>query len=239
MKQEQIGFNSGKVQLSGNLIIPESEQKLLPAVMFVHGWTSSQSKYIPRGKTVAKNVGCMVLTFDLRGHGKSGGELKDFSRLDHANDITKAHEFLKNHQLVDNNRIGLIGKSYGGYLVAYLASTLSPKTVILSAPALYPDKNFDQPTNQIIENDPDIIRQTNQTLHGNKALSSLHDYPGDVLIIEMENDEEIPQSTTSNYIKIIKNIKHKQIKGSDHTMSNPRWDQEFVNIVSHWMVQHL
>src|SRR5829696_601604 len=40
----------------------------VPGVLFVHGWGGSQRQYITRAREIAQ-LGCVCLTFDLRGHG--------------------------------------------------------------------------------------------------------------------------------------------------------------------------
>jgi len=42
----------------------------VPGVLFVHGWGGSQEQDLGRAREVV-GLGCICLTFDLRGHGES------------------------------------------------------------------------------------------------------------------------------------------------------------------------
>ena len=50
--------------LRGTFLAPESK---IPGVLFVHGWGGSQERDLERARGIA-GLGCICLTFDLRGH---------------------------------------------------------------------------------------------------------------------------------------------------------------------------
>ena len=56
--------------ISGTFVTPGT---LVPGVLFVHGWGGSQQQYLARAREVAA-LGCVCLTFDLRGHAQTRGQ---------------------------------------------------------------------------------------------------------------------------------------------------------------------
>ena len=68
-----MGTSSTKIELviedehlAGTFLAPESK---VPGVLFVHGWGGSQERDLDRARGIA-GLGCVCLTFDLRGHEK-------------------------------------------------------------------------------------------------------------------------------------------------------------------------
>ena len=51
-------------QVSGTVLAPA---RRLPGILFVHGWGGSQEHDLVRAREAA-GLGCVCLTFDLRGH---------------------------------------------------------------------------------------------------------------------------------------------------------------------------
>ena len=50
--------------IAGTFVTPKT---LVPGVLFVHGWGGSQDQYLARAREIA-SLGCVCLTFNLRGH---------------------------------------------------------------------------------------------------------------------------------------------------------------------------
>src|SRR5947207_8398012 len=108
----------------------------LPGVLFVHGWGGSQQRYIARAREVAA-LGCIGLTFDLRGHEQTRSQFETVSREDNLRDVIAAFDALAGHDSVDASAMAVVGSSYGGYLAAILTSIRRVKWLALRAPALY------------------------------------------------------------------------------------------------------
>src|SRR6185436_3435244 len=125
----------------GTLITPGS---LVSGVLFVHGWGGDQRQYLARGRALA-GLGCVCLTFDLRGHAQTHTQYESVSREESLRDILAAYDFLAAQHNVDSDAIAVVGSSYGGYLAALLTSMRPVKWLALRVPALYKDSEWTLP----------------------------------------------------------------------------------------------
>jgi dipeptidyl aminopeptidase/acylaminoacyl peptidase len=110
--------------LYGTHFRPEAPAPKRPAILFLHGWASSQQGYLPRTEALSA-LGFVCLAFDLHGHGESGGERgTPAARRDFFNDALAAYDLLVGQDDVDVKRVGVVGASFGGYLGALLTSQM-------------------------------------------------------------------------------------------------------------------
>ena len=235
--KKTCSFSVNNQKIQGTLLIPDNEQKIdSPAVLFIHGWTSSQKGYISRAQAVS-NLGYICLTFNMRGHGESEGNLEYLSRKDHLEDCITAYDFLSSQPNIIRNKIHVVGASYGGYLASLLSTKRSVASLVLRAPALYPDEQFTTPTLHLIRENIQIYRQKNLTYQENKALSAVHSYGGNILLIECENDTDVPKPTTNSYAQAIRDQKQLTrilIPSADHALTQPQWNQFFIDTLVSW-----
>lgn len=121
------------LEIPGILYMPTTAgaHALAPAVVFVHGGPGGQSvkRYSATVQYLVYN-GYAVLAVNNRG---SNGYGKTFSHMDDRDhgggdlmDVLYARKFLETIELVDSDRVGVMGGSYGGFIT-------------LSALAFYPD----------------------------------------------------------------------------------------------------
>lgn len=133
-KMELVTITSadGKTPLNGRLIYPSNfdANKKYPVMVYVYGGPHAQlvtNKFLG-GATLfdyymAQNE-YVVLTFDNRGSDARG---RDFEHVIHRNlgvnemaDQMKGIEFLKSKSFVDQDRIGVYGWSFGGFMTTSL-----------------------------------------------------------------------------------------------------------------------
>lgn len=238
--QKKISFEVNKQKINGTLVYPEIIKANSPGILLIHGWQSNEKGYIPRAQALA-NLGYICLTFNLRGHGNSEGEINKLSRCDHLDDAIAAYDFLISQKEVDKNKIGVIGSSYGGYMASLLASKRKIISLVLRAPAIYTDSTYKSPYKKININDLINFRQQKLAKENNSALKSLSQYTRDLLLIESEKDEVIPRQTIENYLKSVSpqaNFQHQVIKGANHDLGkrtkNTKWLNEFIRILEDW-----
>jgi esterase/lipase len=228
---QEISIPVSNQTLLCKLFLPSSEPHL--TMVMVHGWTSSDARYLPLGERLASS-GIATLAINLRGHGDSPYDLKQFSRFDHQRDVLAALDYMT--QRFPNKKMCLLGKSYGGYLSASIASNQLVDFLILSHPALYPDEGFDDSTLNLIDENPDIFRVSGQTPNTNRAIKAFSEFSNPILFIISELDEEVPKNTTQNYL----DFAHDQvakivIKDADHSLTRPDWREQFNNAILEWL----
>jgi hypothetical protein len=203
------------------------------AVVMAHGWSSSDKKYLPLGERLS-DTGYNALAINLRGHGDSPYSLGDFSRQQHEQDIEAALRYIRDRHPAD--KIVLLGKSYSGYLSAIAAEREGVDFLILSQPALYPDQQYETPTKTLIDQDPGIFRQHDQEPGSNQAIRGFFRFSGRAFLIESENDEDTPASTTGNYLKYAPpGTASVILAGADHRLSRIEWRETYYTAVMNWL----
>ncbi|MBC7580835.1 MAG: alpha/beta fold hydrolase [Tardiphaga sp.] len=96
--------------IQGTLLAPE---KLIPGILFIHGWGGSQEQDLKKAEEIAQ-LGCLCFTFDLRGHAATEPQRLEVTRSDGLADVVAAYDFLVNQEMVDRSAIAVVGTSYGG-----------------------------------------------------------------------------------------------------------------------------
>ena len=124
----QIDIPVDGQHIAGTLVGPDT---MVPGVMLVHGWDGSQAQYIARAHEIAA-LGCICLTFDLRGHVRHQGLRESITREDNLRDVLASYDVLVGHPAVDPGAIAIVGSSYGGYLAA-VASCAAAGTLACAA----------------------------------------------------------------------------------------------------------
>ena len=192
MKSEPVIIKGDGYNLSGTLVKPEGNENVL-AVIFYHGMISqSKPRQLDRAMELSKmNIGSLV--FDLRGCGESDGKLGELSLKDFLDDSILAIDFLLSQAFVDNDRVGICGHSFGGGLGTLVSEKRNVKSMVLQAPAVYPDdwfkKNFSW--------DDESSKKRREYRFSDKALDNrniraIEKYKGDLLEGGCELDDPCP-----------------------------------------------
>jgi dipeptidyl aminopeptidase/acylaminoacyl peptidase len=142
VEAQERTFQSGDVSLSGTLYLPKIGSRV-PAVIVFHA-ASSPTRNNPLYAHLAEMLpplGIVVLVFDRRGSGRSGGKLENADYTMLADDGISAQRMLAQDHRIDPRRIGFWGLSQGGWL-SLLAASRSPQAafaISVSAPMTTPD----------------------------------------------------------------------------------------------------
>lgn len=119
---ENISYSSRGVPLAASLILPTGTGPF-PGVVLVHG-SGSSDRSNPWTSAYADALverGIAVLHPDKRGSGESGGDWRDATFEELAQDALAGLALLDGHPALDSSRVGFVGFSQGGYIVPLAA----------------------------------------------------------------------------------------------------------------------
>lgn len=209
----------------------------VPGVLFVHGWGGSQQRDLARARGIA-GLGCVCLTFDLRGHEKTIAAKESVTRAHNLADIIAAYDRLTEHPAVDTDCIAVIGSSYGGYLSTLLSTQRPVKWLALRVPALYWDEQWHTPKGQLDTTRLQEYRRRLLRAEDNQALRACSAFRGDVLLVESEHDDFVPHATLMSYRAAFDkahSLTHRILDGADHALSEDRDQQAYTQILGNWI----
>ena len=218
----------------GTLISPGA---LVPGVLFVHGWGGDQRQYLARARAIAA-LGCVCLTFDMRGHALTQTQQGTVSREESLRDVLAAFDFLAAQHNVDSDSIAVVGSSYGGYLAALLTELRPVKWLALRVPALYKDSEWSLPKLKL-RTEQDLAKYRLQPVgpQDSKALRACYDFMGDVLLVESEHDDIIPHQVVVNYreaCKSARSLTYRLLEGADHGLSDEAMQVAYRDLLVKW-----
>jgi pimeloyl-ACP methyl ester carboxylesterase len=129
---ESVQIPANGFSLTGTLSKPAAgrrEDARLPAVVLVSGSASTDRDEVLAGIPVfgqlasaLADAGYVVLRYDKRGVGQSGGRAENTTVQDYAEDAIAAVKFLERRDDVDRRRIAMVGYGEGGAVAAVAAS---------------------------------------------------------------------------------------------------------------------
>lgn len=228
-----------KTTLAGMVLSHPDFSSKRPVILVIHGWTSSMANFPSRVESLVK-MGYLVLLFDLRGHGKSGGTLGSLSPHDHLKDALAAYDYLLSLDNANRENISVIGYSYGGYLASMLSSKRKIDHLALAVPALYPNILFDRPKKLQRSDETSNYRKQFHRSEEDFALQAVHIFTGDLLLIRAEKDEILSATVMENYRAAAQvPYTYKEILGSDHSMHTPGANEERIKIQTEWFGQFI
>ncbi len=228
--------------INGKLLQPPDARGRRPAVLFVHGWGSSQRRSIGKARQLLQ-AGFVCLTFNLRGHARTAEQRETVTRAQNLRDVMAAYDLLAAQRDVDAERIAVVGGSYGGYLATLLTTERDVRALALRAPALYKDGDFDRPKREL-NLDPDLpaYRRRRLDTSDSIALAAAARFAGDVLIVESEHDAVIPHPVIANYLRAFGgagSLEHEVIMDADHGLWQKAWRRAWGELVVRWVKTRL
>jgi hypothetical protein len=220
---QQITFESRQRALSGSVFVSRdvcADKSRGPGILFAHGLGSDSKGYQVRAQALVKELRAVCLTFDFSGHGQSAwsSELERLTPRDHLDDLVAAYDELARNPYVDKTRIGVCGASYGGYISALLPERRSLSRLLIRAPAIYSDEDFDRPLTVDRRSELDGSSITN---------SSLVKFTGEMLILESGADEVVSTNIISDYLRAYPRARHEIIPGASHRLIEPEWERTY------------
>ncbi len=118
-----LEFRVGHQRLFGMLHLPLIERPV-PAVLICHGLAGDKCGRYRSYVTIAKMLaqqGIACFRFDYRGSGDSEGDFSQVTVDSQIEDSIAAAMLLKNHPHIDSQRLGILGRSFGGLIATQCA----------------------------------------------------------------------------------------------------------------------
>jgi len=221
--------------IAATLVTPGT---LIPGVLFVHGWGGSQQQYVTRAREVAA-LGCISLTFDLRGHARTVEQQKTVTREQNLHDVVAAYDVLARQRGVDASSIAVVGSSYGGYLGAILTTVRPVRWLVLRAPALYKDSEWTLPKEQLKKlQELDAYRRIPHRTEDSRALLACANFKGDALIVESERDAIIPAAVLASYKEALStagSLTYRVLANADHALGSEADQAAYTTVLVRWL----
>lgn len=233
---ETVDIRVENEHIAGTFLSPPTK---LPGVLFVHGWGGSQERDLARARGIA-GLGCICLSFDLRGHAQTRAQQQTVTRQQNLRDLLCAYDLLSEHPNIDTSAIAVVGTSYGGYLAAILTALRPVRWLAMRVPALYRDEDWALPKRQLDREILDRLRRSRVRPEENRALAACAAFEGDVLIVESEHDSFVPHETIMSYRAAFQrthSLTHRVIGGADHGLSQARCQHAYTSILVNWATE--
>jgi hypothetical protein len=238
LRDEAIGIAVDNQHIAGTLTVPAALERAAPGALFVHGWGGNREQDLAAARASAA-LGCVCLTFDLRGHAETERQHETVTREQNLRDVAAAYDVLAGNALVERSFIALVGASYGAYLGALLTFLRPVRLLALRAPALYKDDDWEAPKRKLhIEANFAAYRRLALRAEDNRALGACAQFLGDALLVESEHDEIVPHPAVANYIAALANahsLTYRMIEGADHALSEKRWEHAYTELLVNWL----
>ena len=120
--QERVTFQSGDVNIVGELSIPEAGSARKPTVIVMHGFGGHRDGPQQRwSQAFYTSLGYAVLRFDFEGCGESGGERGWVLPFRQVKNALSALDYLSQRPEIDDKRICMSGTSFGASVAVYCA----------------------------------------------------------------------------------------------------------------------
>lgn len=126
-----------EVELDGWLYLPQSENRL-PAILMSHGFAGVKELYIDKFAETFAEAGYVVVLYDHRNFGKSGGEVRgEIIPQQQIEDMREVLTWLTLRPEVDPSRIGIWGSSFsGGHAITVGALDRRVSCVVSQVPTI-------------------------------------------------------------------------------------------------------
>lgn len=220
--------------IAGTFALPRTG---VPGVLFVHGWTGSQKSDLETAREIAR-LGCVCLTFDLRGHAATEVLRMSVTPRQNLHDVVAAYDMLVSHQMVDRSAVAVIGSSYGAYLATILTTFRPVRWLSLRVPALYRDDHWALAKGQLDRLDLSTYRHMALGPEDNRALAACARFQGDVLAVESQFDHLVPHMTVANYVSAFRqanSLTHRVIANADHALSDMESRAAYASLLIRWI----
>lgn len=258
-REPVILSNQGQ-KIFGVLHLPKKVKKP-PCILICHGLgghkTGRYRIYVDLAEALIRR-GIAAFRFDFRGSGDSEGEFSEVTLTGEVQDALKAFEYLKTEKRIDQERIGVFGRSMGGAVaVISSAQTQQTKSMALWAPMYNGDDwkhMWDMiESGQATEQQSIEMRRINGQVASmefyaemfkmrvDEALLKLSCVP--LLLMHGINDEVIRHGHSEQYVVLRKHseadTKFVTLPHADHDFTHAEERKYAIELTSDWFLETL
>lgn len=226
---QRVEIESGGVLLEGDLHTGGGSRDGGLAFVVSHGWGSERPVDIP---AALSHAGFPALAYDLRGHGRSRGDLQTASRADWLADLVAVHGWLSAR--LPRARIGLVGASFGGYLSVLALEQCEVAALSLRVPANVVDEGFDLPLAPRMG--PEVRRREHLCPPDSRALRALRAFGGPVQIVDADADTVIPTETVDAYLAAVDpaRLSRSTLRNAPHHLATTELRAAYIDLLLGW-----
>jgi len=130
--EQNISIKTNEYNIPGILEIPEIKQDKYPAVLFLHGFIAYKQGdgfLFEKLAKVLSKAGIASLRIDCCSCGENRRNRNQYGLCTIKKEAEEAFNYLKNLDIIDENKVGIIGHSLGGK-IAIKSANLNPWLVI-------------------------------------------------------------------------------------------------------------
>jgi predicted esterase YcpF (UPF0227 family) len=205
-------------------------------VLWLQGFLSTVEGHTDGIVRLANATATPFAMLNYAGHGNHPCLLDNATRLQQFNEVVGVYDALKE---LGFKRVVVIGGSFGGYMAALLANEREVETLVLRAPANYPEEEFDLAYKDTAAGQKDkgqyLYRENRDEHYMNNAVKSVEGFTGATYVIEHEKDEVINPSIPKSYYNAAKHGNYLVIPGVKHSpklMPNP---EGYFALIELWL----
>lgn len=239
----------------GVLHLPEGEGPF-PAVAIYHGFTGTKVEphriFVKMARALGR-AGIAAVRFDFRGSGDSAGDFADMTVSGEIIDARRVLDFLQKQEVVDGDRLGVLGLSMGGAVAASVAGQdRRVKSLALwAAVAQFSLFETQGELQGVLVEEAEAIGYAD--IGGNVLKYAFYEdarkqdplkwvsaYEGPALIVHGDGDPTVPVAHADLYFDAIRGKKEKFIiPGADHTFNSHAWETAVIEKTAAWFVDTL
>jgi dienelactone hydrolase len=243
----QIAFEGSLGTLRGILHVPAGGTSF-PGFIMLHGFTGHHIEdgrlFVQAARHFAA-AGFAALRFDFYGSGDSDGNFDEWTMDTQIADAVAALDWFGSQAEVDAARVGALGLSRGGAVLARLAGQDSRlKAITFWNAASLPDVHA--PSNEAMRADGGIIGGLRvgqaflDTYYGADLVGALANYSGPGLVIQGTADEVIADAEAVALKEALGALGElRYIQGANHTFQHPDWRAEVLAATTRFFTEHL
>lgn len=236
-KSEDVYFTNNKakgIKLAGTLTLPKNLKNPPVAIMISGSGPQNRDEevkvfnhrpFLVWSDYLTKN-GVAVLRFDDRGVGESEGSQLDATSADFATDVQAAFTYLKTRaDVIDTNKIGLIGHSEGGLIAPMVAANNNDIAfiVLLAGPGV----NGGEVLRTQVKRASELSNQNSDEINFNEKISKVA-----FDMVRKETDlDKLKKQLKTYFIQ----VRDKNPKMMPDEMSNDKLAAQVKSLTSAWV----